>query len=75
MVHLSSDTDSHWEVKLVGLGKSDGRPSAQVVSIGQLKKSSQHHTLPTINWAYAKYVLSLHFKTRIILICLTVFEW
>jgi hypothetical protein len=40
MVHVSPDTDLHWEVKLTELGKSDGWPCAQVVLIGQPTKAS-----------------------------------
>jgi hypothetical protein len=32
-VHISPDTDSHWEVNLAGLRKSDSWPCTQVVSI------------------------------------------
>jgi hypothetical protein len=49
MVHILPDTESHWEVKLAGLGKSDGWPCAQVVSIGDPTKASQCPQLPTIN--------------------------
>jgi hypothetical protein len=57
-VHISSDTDQLWEVKLAGLGKSDGRPCTQVVSIGQPTKASQRRSLPTINWTYPNFTYS-----------------
>jgi hypothetical protein len=53
-VHISPDTDSHWEVKLAGLGMSDGRPCAQVLSMGQQIRAYQRCSLPTSNWAYQK---------------------
>jgi hypothetical protein len=32
---ISPDTDSHWEVKLAGLEKSEARPCEEVISFGQ----------------------------------------
>jgi hypothetical protein len=64
MVHISPDTDSHWEVKLAGLGNSDG--PALCTSIDGLTDKSISTSLTTRHQLSKSktYSLSPRFKLQ-----------